>query len=247
MQSWRGSRDVTAVIVCAPDMTADVAARFGVEPCLLAVGSRTPKPHGSMKVLVDVGLSGAVRGVDAAAYIQLVRRLKPTWAVAPDVFGNFRATLTTWLRWAPTIAKYSQPIFAVQEFHRAKILDVILDLVRLRIVRRMALPMRRHPDTSCSLAPRLCAERAERALRALCGSAEHVHLLGPALRALRILRDALRQCERQGTAVSLDTVAYRRAPNSDIKRLLGGRWQPRNSQEAVAMLEAWLRQALSRP
>jgi len=108
----------------------------------------------------------------------------------------------------------------------------------------VALPMRRHHDISCSARPRLCAERAERVLRWLCGNAAHVHLLGPSLRAVRMLRDALRQCERQGAVVSFDTSAYRRAPNALIKRQLGGRWQPNTSEEAVAMLEAWLRQAL---
>jgi len=107
------------------------------------------------------------------------------------------------------------------------------------------LPMRQHPDVSCSSEPRLCAERAERALRWLCGAVEHIHLLGPALRSVRILRGALRQCEGQGTAVSFDTGAYRRAPNNTIKRQLGGRWMPNSSEEAAAMLEAWLMQALA--
>jgi hypothetical protein len=105
--------------------------------------------------------------------------------------------------------------------------------------------MRRHHDVNCALRPRLCAERAERALRALCGYVAHVHLLGPPLRAVRLLRGVLRQCERQGSVVSFDTSAYRRAPNSQIKRQLGGRWQPRNVEEATAMLETWLRQALA--
>jgi hypothetical protein len=55
----------------------------------------------------------------------------------------------------------------------------------------------------------------------------------------------MRQCEGVGTAVSFDTTAYRRAPNAQIKRLLGGRWQPSNAEEAAAMLEAWLKQALA--
>jgi hypothetical protein len=63
---------------------------------------------------------------------------------------------------------------------------------------------------------------------------------------VRILKDVMWQCERQGTVVSFDTSAYRRAPNSAIKEQLGGRWMPRNSEEAGMMLEAWLRQALTR-
>ncbi len=236
------------MIVCAPDMAADVAARFGVEPCLLVVGGSravvTAVTRGMMKVLADVGLSGAARGIDVVAYIQLVRRIRPTWAVVPDVFGNFRQTLALWLRWAPAISKFAVPLFVAQEFHKPGVIDALYDLRRLGVV-RVALPMRRHPDASCSLVPRLCAERAERALRAFCGVFDHIHLLGPALKTLRLLKGVLRQCERHGTAVSFDTTSYRRAPNSDIKHRLGGRWQPRNSAEAAAMLEAWLRQALS--
>jgi hypothetical protein len=60
-----------------------------------------------------------------------------------------------------------------------------------------------------------------------------------------MLRNALRQCEkRQGTVVSFDTMAYRRAPNSLIKAELGGRWMPNSAEEAQKMLEAWLGQAL---
>jgi hypothetical protein len=162
----------------------------------------------------------------------------------PDVFGDFRATLAQWFKYSPTIAKFATPILVAQEFHRPRVLDAVADLIRMRAVERDALPMRQHPDVSCSREPRLCAERAERALRVLCGAAQHIHLLGPPLRAVRLLRSALRQCERYGTAVSFDTSAYRRAPNALIKKALGGRWQPRNVAEAQEMLEAWLRQAL---
>jgi hypothetical protein len=58
------------------------------------------------------------------------------------------------------------------------------------------------------------------------------------------LRNVLKQCERQGTAVSFDTSAYRRAPNSLVKKQLGGRWMPNHREEAQKMLEAWLGQAL---
>jgi len=233
------------MIVCAPDLTPEIAAKFGVEPCLLITFSvRAPPSRRGMKTLVDVGLANAKRGVDAATYVHFVRRVRPTWAVVPDVFGDFDATLVRWRSYAPLIAKHGAPILVVQEFYKPHVLDAVLDLLRTGAVERLALPMRQHPDASCSRKPRLCAERAERALRALCGMAPHVHLLGPALRAVKTLRNVLGQCERQGTAVSFDTMAYRRAPNAELKKQLGGRWQPRNSEEAAAMLEAWLRQAL---
>jgi len=232
------------MIICAPDMTPEIAARFGVEPCLLATFSGRVPPRREVKVLADIGLANAKRGVDIVAYVQFVRRVKPTWAIVPDAFGDFRATLARWQSYAPLVAKYATPVLVAQEFYKPHVLDTVMELLRTGAVERLALPMRQHPDASCSRRPRLCAERAERALRALCGMAPHVHLLGPALRAVRLLRDALKQCERQGTAVSFDTMAYRRAPNSAIKRQLGGRWQPRNPAEATVMLEAWMRQAL---
>ena len=231
------------MIVCALDMAPEVAARFGVEPCVLAVFDSRVR-HGGVKVLADIGLAGAERGVDAAAYIQFVRRIRPTWAVVPDKFADFRLTFASWLRYSTVIAKYAQPVFVAQEFHKPKAADVLLHDLRRLGVARVALPMRRHPDAACSLEPRLCAGRAERVLRSLCGAVVHIHLLGPALRSLRLLRGALRQCEGQGTVVSFDTAAYRRAPNAELKRRLGGRWMPNDSGEAVAMLGAWLRQAL---
>ncbi len=237
---------VAMITVCAPDMTPEIAARFGMEPCLLITfGGRTSQLGKRMKVLVDIGLANAKRGVDAVVYIQFVRRIRPTWAIVPDVFGDFDATLTLWRSYAPLIAKHAAPILVAQEFHKPHVLDAVLDLLRTGAVEGVALPMRQHTDASCSRNPKLCAERAERALRALCGVALHVHLLGPALRAVKMLREVLRQCERQGSLVSFDTSAYRRAPNQRIKKQLGGRWQPRNTQEATAMLETWLRQALA--
>jgi len=237
------------MIVCAPDMTPEIAARFGVESCLIVSLSRDnlDNPYAlRMWRLADVGLVVAKSGgFSLARYLTLIRRSRAHWAVVPDVFGDFRATLAQWFKYSLIIAKFTTPVFVVQEFHKSRTLDVTFELVRMSIVRHVALPMRQHPDVSCSREPRLCAERVERALRVLCGYVAHVHLLGPPLRVARILRGVLRQCERQRTLVSFDTAAYRRAPNSDIKRQLGGRWQPRDSAEAEMMLEAWLRQALA--
>jgi hypothetical protein len=190
-----------------------------------------------MDVLVDVGLSAAKQGVDFWRYADLVAEVRPRWAICPDVFGDFNKTLELWRRWSPLLGRITRPFFVFQEFYRIDARHIPSDYV--------ALPMRHHHDVLCSARPRLCAERAERALRWLCDNVTHIHLLGPSLRAVRLLRNALRQCERQGTAVSFDTAAYRRAPNSAIKRQLGGRWQPNTPEEAEKMLETWLRQALS--
>jgi hypothetical protein len=224
------------IIVCAPDMTVEVASQFGVQPCQLVTLSLKPPLRRGINILVDVGLRAAKEGVDFWRYADLVATVKPRWAICPDAFGDFYKTLELWRRWSPLLSRITRPIFVFQEFYRIDVRHIPSDHV--------ALPMRRHRDVNCALQPRLCAERAERALRALCGYVAHVHLLGPPLRAVRALRDVLKQCERQGTVVSFDTAAYRRAPNSALKKQLGGRWQPNSTEEAVVMLETWLRQAL---
>jgi hypothetical protein len=190
-------------------------------------------------VLADVGLRAAVSGASIAEYLSLIRRAGASWAIVPDAFGDFRATLAQWHRYASLIARHARPIFVVQEFHRMWPLWHATDLG----IGRVALPMRRHPDASCAERPQLCAERAARALEYLCGQVNHVHLLGPALRSLKLLAPLLRECERRGTLVSFDTTAYHRAPDSRTKAAMGGRWQPRSAEEARALLDAWLGQA----
>lgn len=230
------------MIICAPDMTAEIASRFGAEPCVLVTLGMRLRRQLMMKTLADIGLASARRGADVAMYVTYLRNIKPTWAIVPDRFADFRATLASWFRYSPIIAKYSAPIFAAQEFYKPHVFDAIMELLHMG-VERVALPLRAHHDATCAARPRLCAERAERTLRALCGVAQHIHLLGPALRVLRSLRGVLAQCEKEST-ISLDTTSYRRAANSEVKRQLGGRWMPRDSREAELMLEAWLRQAL---
>ena len=232
------------MIVCAPDMTPEIAEKYGVEPCVLVTLSGFKArlaPNGRVRVLADIGLKAAMSGVNAAEYLALIRRARADWAIVPDAFGDFRETLRLWHKHAPLIARHAAPILVLQGFHALRPVLHALDLG----ARRVALPMRRHPDVSCAEAPRLCAERAARALGMLCGRADHVHLLGPALKSLRLLLPRLRDCERQGTLVSFDTIAYHRAPDSETKRLLGGRWQPRDAKESLMLLDAWLRLALA--
>ena len=225
------------MIVCAPDMTPDAAARFGVQPCQLITLSLRALPRRNIDVLVDVGLRAAKEGVDYWRYADLVAEVRPRWAVAPDAFGDYEKTLELWRRWSPLLSRFTRPIFVLQEFYRINMTHIPSGYV--------AIPMRRHSDANCALRPRLCAERAERAFRWLCSSVAHIHLLGPPLRAVRLLLSVLRWCERQGAVVSFDTSAYRRAPNRRVKRQLGGRWMSNSCDEAVTMLEAWLGQALS--
>jgi hypothetical protein len=224
------------MIVCTPDMSAEIAEKFGVQPCQLITLSLRPPPRRGVDKLADIGLKAAKQAADFWLYADLVADVRPRWSTAPDVFGSYEKTLELWRRWSPLLSRFTRLLFVFQEFYRIDAKYIPTD--------HIALPMRRHPDANCALRPMLCAERAERALRRLCGAVSHVHLLGPPLRAVRLLRGVLKLCERQGTVVSFDTSAYRMAPNRQLKKQLGGRWRPRNSAEAAAMLEAWLRQAL---
>ncbi|MEM4963170.1 MAG: hypothetical protein QXT13_03330, partial [Pyrobaculum sp.] len=163
-----------------------------------------------MDALVDIGLRAAKEGVDIWDYVSLIVEVKPRWSICPDAFGDFNKTMELWRRWSPLLSRITRSVFVFQEFYRVDPRHIPTDHV--------ALPMRRHPDVNCARRPRLCAERAERALRSLCGYVVHIHLLGPPLRTVRLLKDVMRQCERQGAVVSFDTTAYRRAPNVRIKK-----------------------------
>jgi hypothetical protein len=172
-------------------MTPEIAEKYGVEPCVLVTLSGFKArlaPNGRVRVLADIGLRAAMSGVNAAEYLALIRRARADWAIVPDAFGDFRETLRLWHKHAPLIARHAAPILVLQGFHALRPVLHALDLG----ARRVALPMRRHPDVSCAEAPRLCAERAARALGVLCGAADHVHLLGPALKSLRLLLPRLR-------------------------------------------------------
>ena len=235
------------MLVCAPDMDAEIAERHGVVPCLLAtMGARVRYIRGGA-ILVDIGLRRALNGVDAHEYYMYVRRAVSPYpqparfAVVPDVFGDFDATLRAYLQYAPAFGKHARPLLVAQDFGRR--LDDVVREAAARGLAYLALPMRRHPDAACARRPDLCAERAEKALRRLCGWAAHIHLLGPALRSLRALLPALRDCERLGTRISFDTTAHHMAPNRTVKAALGGTWQAPNGEWARRMLDAWLAQA----
>ena len=237
------------MIFCAPDMNLATAEKFGVTPCIIVTMANKGKAarealeeRGGFVRMADIGLSLAIKGADARKYIDFLREVRPHFAICPDAFGNFRETLRLWFRWAPLMRRYTEPVLVIHEPQKyPKQLKHVEDLG----ITRVAIPLRRHPDTPCAEAPRLCADRAARAMDYLCGRVDHVHLLGPALKSLRLLLPRLRDCERQGTLVSFDTIAYRRAPDAATKRMMGGRWQPRSAEESLMLLDAWLRLALA--
>jgi metal-responsive CopG/Arc/MetJ family transcriptional regulator len=107
-----------AMIVCAPDMSADVAAKFGVQPCQLVTLSLKPPLRRGIDILTDIGLRAAKEGADLWRYADLVAEVRPRWAIAPDAFGHFEKTLELWRRWSPLLSRLTRPLFVFQEFYR---------------------------------------------------------------------------------------------------------------------------------
>jgi hypothetical protein len=86
------------MIVCAPDMTVEIAAKFGVQPCQLITLSLRPPLRRDIDILADIGLRAAKEGADLWRYADLVAEVRPRWAIAPDAFGDFYRTLELWRR-----------------------------------------------------------------------------------------------------------------------------------------------------
>jgi len=126
------------MIICAPDMTPDIAEKFGVQPCQLITLSLRVAPKRNIDKLADIGLRAAKQGVDIWHYAELVAEVRSRWAICPDVFGNYSKTLELWRRWSPLLSRLTRPIFVFQEFYRIDVRHIPADHV--------ALPMRRHDD-----------------------------------------------------------------------------------------------------
>jgi hypothetical protein len=236
-------------------MNLATAEKFGITPCIIVTLANKGKAarealeeRGGFVRMADIGLSLAIKGADVRKYIEFLRDVRPHFAICPDAFGNFRETLRLWHRWAPLMRKYTEPVLVIHE--PQKYPKQLLHVEDLGIT-RAAIPLRRHPDAPCAEAPRLCADRAARAMDHLCGRADHIHLLGPALRALEMLVPRIRECERYGTAVSVDTVVYLRMPTDDMARRAG---LPPGKRMAGGMefgmraraLDVWLERVLGR-
>jgi hypothetical protein len=193
----------------------------------------------SDKTLVDIGLTYAqIQTIPLKRYMNLINiavKHGETYAIVPDVFCDVKKTVANFKRYANAIRQRgAKTVLVLQRFYET--LDVYGDVMYETDV--VALPAHRHCDVSCTVRPRLCAERISRALIWLARDAKlRVHLLGPAARVLKALGPALED------VYSFDTASYRRAPNSSAKKELGGKWQAPSDEVARQWLLQWLRQA----
>jgi len=188
------------------------------------------------KIFVDIGLRAAQSSsFSIFDYLRLIQRVfkkgAEIYAVIPDVFCNSRKTLENFNKYYKIISRYAKTVFVLQYFY------VDIDIYRdvLDVVDVVALPAHKHCDVTCIARPRVCAERIERALRRLYNY--KIHLLGPVIRTLRILRGTL------WNIYSFDTSSYRKAPNKKAKEKLGGKWQVTDNTVATNWFIEWLKQA----
>jgi len=193
----------------------------------------------SGKTLVDIGLTyaqeQAIPFKRYMSYISKAVRYGETYAVVPDAFCDPEKTVANFRRYARAIKQRgANTVLVLQRFYET--LDVYRDVIHEADV--VALPSRRHCDASCTMQPRLCAERISRVLVFHAKDMGlRIHLLGPAAKVLKALDPILKD------VYSFDTMSYRRAPNVVAKRELGGRWQVPDSETARRWLLQWLRQA----
>jgi len=189
--------------------------------------------HTQRATLVDVGLRGAQNGVDFTSYLRLVRKAvlssRKTYAIVPDVFCDVDKTIKNFRKYHKMIKQVgAYTILVLQRFYS----DIDAYMALLDEVDLVALPARRHCDIKCAERPRTCAERIERAMRALRNV--KVHLLGPAAKTLKALGTTLKD------VYSFDTSAYHMAPNAAAKKNANGKWQITSAQITSWLLE-WLK------
>ena len=192
----------------------------------------------SGKTLVDIGLTYTTQTIPLKRYMSLINaavRHGETYAVVPDVFCNPEKTVANFRRYANAVRQRgAKTVLVLQRFHDA--LDAYRGVLYEADV--VALPANRQCDVSCAAQPQLCAERISRVLLLLVKDMGlRVHLLGPAAKVLKTLGPALRD------VYSFDKSSCRRAPNSDAKKELGGKWKAPDKETARRWLLQWLRQA----
>jgi len=145
-----------------------------------------------VRAFVDISLSAAAGGVSLGDYLRLVRRAVrvggEAYAVVPDAFCRVAETIRSYERLSRFVrGAGARAVLVLHRFYTPALYRY-LEAYRRLDVDAVALPMRRHcDDVVCHREPRLCAERASRALLALRDLGVWVHLLGPPAGVLRRL------------------------------------------------------------
>lgn len=219
------------MIVFVPDpiSSPSPALKFG----LLATLS-FPTSRRSELLMVDVGKRAAQIGVSIHDYYRFAWRTAARTGVAevrvvfPDAFCDPQRTRELFYQFLRMTRRHGWlKIYVAHKFWETYDPPPEADII--------ALPARQQCVTSCSRSPEVCATRI---INFLATRVEDrpVHLLGPALRTLRLVL-----ASRQPFG-SFDTIAYRRAVDGELKAMQGGKWNVGKGMEAL-FLTRWLERA----
>jgi len=218
------------MIIFVPDPISVPLLRFG----LLATLS-FPTAKRSELLMIDVGKRAAQLGVSIHDYYKFAWRTAMRSGAAevrvvfPDAFCDPQRTRELFYQFLRIAGKHGWlKIYVAHNFWEVYDPPPEADII--------ALPARQQCDVSCSKSPETCAVRI---INFLASRAEKrpIHLLGPALRTLRLVLASRWQIS------SFDTTAYRQAVDSQTKRIINGkRYIERSINDAVAttLLRRWL-------
>lgn len=220
------------MIVFVPDPISpspSPSLRFGLLATLSFPASRR-----SELLMIDVGKRAAQLGVSIHDYYRFAWRMAARAGAAevrvvfPDAFCNYARTRELFYQFLRMTRKHGWlKIYVAHNFWEVYDPPPEADII--------GLPARQQCGVSCSRSPETCAVRI---INFLASRAEKrpIHLLGPSLRTLRLVL-----ASRQPFG-SLDTIAYRRAVDNELKSLQGGKWNVNKGMETL-FLTRWLERA----
>jgi hypothetical protein len=225
------------MIVFVPDpiSSPSPALKFG----LLATLS-FPVSKRAELLMIDIGKRAAQIGVSIHDYYKFAWRTATRTGAAevrvvfPDAFCDPRRTRELFYQFLRITGRHDWlKIYVAHNFWETYDPPPETDII--------ALPARQQcftsftSFTSCSKSYETCATRI---INFLASRVEDrpIHLLGPALRTLRLVL-----ASRQPFG-SFDTMAYRRAVDYELKEVQGGKWNVGKGREAL-FLTRWLEKA----
>jgi len=219
------------MIIFVPDPISSPSPALGFG--LLATLS-FPTSRRSELLMVDVGKRAAQLGVSIHDYYRFAWRTatrtgaSEVRVVFPDAFCDPSRTRELFYQFMRVAGRHGWlKIYVAHNFWEVYDPPPEADII--------GLPARWQCYTSCSRSPETCAARI---INFLASRVEDrpIHLLGPALRTLRLVLASRQQFG------SFDTIAYRRAVDSELKNMQGGKWNVGKGME-TQFLSRWLERA----
>jgi len=217
------------MIVFVPDPISSPALKFGLLATLSYPASRRAE-----LLMIDIGKRAAQIGVSIHDYYKFAWRTaartgaSEVRVVFPDSFCDPARTRELFYQFLRMTRRHGWlKMYVAHNFWETYDPPPEADII--------ALPARQQCGVSCSRASEVCAARI---INFLASRVEDrpVHLLGPALRTLRLVL-----ASRQPFG-SFDTIAYRRAVDAELKSLQGGKWNVEKGRETL-FLTRWLERA----